>query len=155
MDLLGKPSKIISYKNLKLRLYKNSVLLKMLGHTRHTVWQAEKNGLFPPPFITNKHIKYYTDYELFALADCIRVHGHLQFRPGKRLDKFRQDIEQRWLFIRECIKKGISPPTPIFIRFDSFEAFNKTLEIVLSPYGLSGHKAISAIANTLLENTCI
>ncbi len=155
MDLLGKPAKIISYRNLKLKLYKNSVLLKMLGHTRHTVWQAEKKGLFPSPFITNKHIKYYTDYELFALAECIRIHGHLQFRPGKKLDKFKLDVEERWLFIREYIKKGISPPTPLFIRFESFNDLMQDLEIILSPYGLSGHKAISNIANTLLEKTCI
>ncbi len=127
----------------------------MLGHTRHTVWQAEKKGLFPPPFITNNHIKYYTDYELLALAECIRKHGHLQFRPGKKLDKFKHDVETSWLKIRESIKIGKAPVTPLFLKFESIEDLNLSLEVLLSSYGITGHRTISAISNNLLQRTCI
>lgn len=150
MSTLPKPTKTIKYNDLRLDLFQSKIIIKMLGKKYDTFITWEKEGMFPKPLFLNGNRRYYTSFELDALAGVIQKHGLPRMELGKD-NEFTLDLKERWRDIRAHILNNKYPPSPLKLQFNSVDDFKKCLRESLGVFGLRGEVQADNVADFLIS----
>lgn len=148
--LLGDPDRSIVYSGREFDLYGAWAIRKILNKRRPAVESAERNGYIPKPMFRSGPRKYYSVYEIEALADLVRRRGTPKFgRIGS--DEWAEELRSVWGNVRQAIESGEEPSLPLHIRFSNREELRGVLASALRPIGVESIQFVDQLTERMLS----
>jgi hypothetical protein len=149
---LGKPTHIVDYKGVKVRLYRSGILYKLLnrGHYRFTL--LEKNGFIPKPKFYSGKVRLYSTWEIQTLCSIALKHGiPPRFSKFAMKSDFVVKLKEAWADIHSKLDQGKEPESPVKLEFASEKDLALFLKTNLEPLGFSGDLFFESLKDIFLQ----